>query len=188
MTSSTTAGRPQRSRLSRLIRELWCQVVPAARPRNWQKEQGPQNQWPPDFRESTVGETASPLMRRAVTGLADALRGSDIAAAMDLFSSDAVFEDVPAHIQITSKASIHTYLTQAGSALPYVGAGTGVRHVLATMSGEYEWTAVNGPVLRGITGIELDPWGRIERFTAVWNGAYADDALLTLLARKAIER
>lgn len=30
MTSTTTAGRPQRSRLSRLIRELWFQVVLAA--------------------------------------------------------------------------------------------------------------------------------------------------------------
>ncbi|WP_405509123.1 cation:dicarboxylate symporter family transporter [Streptomyces purpurascens] len=30
MTSTHTAGRPQRSRLSRLIRELWFQVVLAA--------------------------------------------------------------------------------------------------------------------------------------------------------------
>ncbi|WP_405876329.1 nuclear transport factor 2 family protein [Streptomyces sp. NBC_00005] len=156
---------------------------------DWQKEQEPPNQWPTDFRESTVGETASPLMRRVAAALAEALRTNDIAAAMDLFSSDAVFEDVPAHIQITSKASIHAYLTKAGSALPYVGAGTGVRHVLGNdVGGGYEWTASGGPVPRGITGIELDPWGRIERFTAVWNGAYADDALLTLLARKAIER
>ncbi|WP_052424802.1 nuclear transport factor 2 family protein [Streptomyces fulvoviolaceus] len=155
---------------------------------SWRKEQEPPNQWPTDFRESTVGETASPLMRRVVAGLADALRRNDIDAAMDLFSSDAVFEDVPAHIQITSKASIHAYLTKAGPALPYVGAGTGIRHVLGNdVGGGYEWTAVNGPVPRGITGIELDPWGRIERLTAVWNGAYADDALLTLLARKAIE-
>ncbi|MFG2731008.1 hypothetical protein [Streptomyces canus] len=43
------------------------------------------------------------MMRRIVTGLADALRRGDIAAAMDLCSSDAVFEDVPAHIQITSQ-------------------------------------------------------------------------------------
>jgi hypothetical protein len=96
---------------------------------SWQQEQEPPGQWPTDFRESTVGETASPMMRRVVARLADALRKSDIAAAMELFSSDAVFEDVPAHSQITSQSSIHTYLTKAASVLPYAGAGTGVRHV-----------------------------------------------------------
>ena len=30
----------------------------------WEKEEEPPGQWPTDFRESTVGETASPLMRR----------------------------------------------------------------------------------------------------------------------------
>jgi hypothetical protein len=155
---------------------------------SWQKEQEPPNQWPTDFRESTVGETASPVMRGVVSALADALRKGDIATAVGLFSTDAVFEDVPAHIQITSQESIETYLTKAASLLPYVGAGTGVRHVLGNdVGGGYEWTAANRPVPRGVTGIELDPWGKIERFTAVWNGAYADDAMLTAFAQKAIE-
>ncbi|WP_405723186.1 twin-arginine translocation signal domain-containing protein [Streptomyces sp. NBC_01537] len=155
---------------------------------DWQKEQEPPNQWPTNFRETTVGEAASPVMRRVVSRLSEALRTSDIAAAVELFSSDAVYEDVPAHIQITSQASIETYLTKAASLLPYVGAGTGVRHVLGSQAGGgYEWTAANGPIPRGITGIELDPWGKIERFTSVWNGAYADAALLTAFAQQAIE-
>lgn len=154
----------------------------------WQKEQEPPNQWPTNFRESTVGETASPLMRRVVANLADALRTGDIAGAMDLFSTDAIYEDVPAHIQITSQSSIQTYLTKAASILPYVGAGSGVRHVLGNdVGGGYEWTA-NGPIPRGITALELDSWGKIERFTAVWNGAYADSALLTGYAQQAIEQ
>jgi hypothetical protein len=155
----------------------------------WQKERNAPAQWPTNFRESTVGETASPLMRRVVANLADALRKKGIAAAMKLFSSDAVFEDVPAHLQITSRSSIQTYLAKAASVLPYVGPGTGVRHVLGTsVGGGYEWTAANSPVPRGITALELDAWGKIERFTAVWNGALADDPMLTTLAQKAIEQ
>ncbi|WP_406222911.1 hypothetical protein [Streptomyces canus] len=154
----------------------------------WKKEQEPPAQWPTDFRESTVGETASPMMRRVATALATALRAGDIPAAMKLFSTDAVYEDVPAHIQITSQASIHTFLTKAASILPYMGAGTAVRHVLGNDSGGgYEWAATHGPVPRGITALELDAWGRIERLTAVWNGAYADTAMFTALAQKAIE-
>ncbi|MET9679151.1 nuclear transport factor 2 family protein [Streptomyces coeruleorubidus] len=155
----------------------------------WQKEQEPPAQWPTDFRQSTVGETASPLMWHVATSLANALRAGDISAAMRLFSTDAVYEDVPAHLQITSRASIQTFLTKAASALPYIGADTGLRHVLGNdTGGGYEWTATGSPVPRGITALELDPWGRIERLTAVWNGAYADTAMLTDLAAKAIEQ
>ncbi|MGW2378665.1 hypothetical protein [Streptomyces sp. NPDC001658] len=155
----------------------------------WRKEEEPPAQWPSDFRQSTVGETASPLMRRVATGLANALRSGDIPAAMRFFATDAVYEDVPAHLQITSRSSIQTFLTKAAALLPYVGAGTGVRHVLGNdTGGGYEWTAADGPVPRGITALELDPWGRIERLTAVWNGAYADASLLTGLAAKAVEQ
>ena len=155
----------------------------------WQKEQDTPAEWPMNFRESTVGETASPLMRRVVADLANALRKKDIPAAMTLFSSDAVFEDVPAHLQITSQASIQKYFTKAASVLPYIGPGTGLRHVLGNnVGGGYEWTAAGSPVPRGITCLELDAWGKIQRFTAVWNGALADDAMLTTLAQKAIEQ
>jgi hypothetical protein len=127
-------------------------------------------------------------MRRVVAALAGALRNGDIPAAMRLFSTDAVYEDVPAHIQITSQSSIQAYLTKAAALLPFVGRGTGARHVLGNDSGGgYEWTATSGPAPRGITALELDPWGKIERFTAAWNRAYADDALLTAFAAKAIE-
>jgi hypothetical protein len=79
----------------------------------WRKEEEPPAQWPSNFRESTVGETASPLMRHVATRLANALQADDIPAAMRLFSTDAVYEDVPAHLQITSRSSIHTFLTKA---------------------------------------------------------------------------
>ena len=154
----------------------------------WQSEVEPPNNWPTDFRESTVGETASPLMRTVAHNLATAFKNGDITAAMELFSTDAVYEEVSAHIQITSQASITTYLTGAASILPYIGSGTDVRHVLGNnIGGGYEWTNTTGPIPRGITALELDPWGKIERFSAVWNGALATDALLTEFAQYAIE-
>ncbi|MGX5847324.1 hypothetical protein ACWGTO_09625 [Mesorhizobium sp. PL10] len=154
----------------------------------WKKEEKSPGDWPTNFREDTVGETASPLMRGVVAKLHSALRDGDISAAMQLFSSDAVYEDVAAHIQIASRSSIQKYLAKAAAILPYVGHGTGVRHVLGNdLGGGYEWTAAGGPVPRGITALELDPWGKIWRFSAVWNGAYADDGLLTAFAAKAIE-
>src|SRR5262249_55487260 len=81
----------------------------------WEKEVEPPSNWPTDFRESTVGETASGRMRDVAHALAGAFRAGDIDAAMDLFSSDAVYEEVSAHIQITSKASIQAYLARAAS-------------------------------------------------------------------------
>ncbi|MGH3294696.1 MAG: hypothetical protein ACRDP7_23145 [Trebonia sp.] len=83
--------------------------------------------------------------------------------------------------------SIQAHLTRAAALLPYVGHGTGVRHVLGSDSGGYEWTSASGPPPRGITALEFDPWGKIERFTAAWKGAYASDGLLTAFAAKAIE-
>ena len=55
------------------------------------------------------------------------------------------------------------------------------------VGGGYEWTNTGGPIPRGITALELDPWGKIERFSAVWNGALATNALLTEFAQYAIE-
>ena len=47
----------------------------------WQSEVEPPADWPTDFRESTVGETASPLMRTVAHNLAAALKARDISAA-----------------------------------------------------------------------------------------------------------
>ena len=154
----------------------------------WQAEVEPPSNWPTDFRESTVGETASPLMRTVARNLAAAFKAGDVSAAMELFSTDAVYEEVSAHVQITSQASIKTYLTKAAPLLPYVGSTTGVRHVLGNdVGGGYEWTNTSGTIPRGITALELDPWGKIERFSAVWNGALATNAQLTAFAAAAVE-
>ncbi|MER7811909.1 hypothetical protein [Streptomyces sp900116325] len=151
--------------------------------------QVPADRFPTDFGESTVRGSRSAVMQHVVRDLAGALRKGDGAAAARLFAPDAVFEDAPAHIRIEGPRSIGGYLTAASGLLPYVGKGTGVRHVLGNeLGGGYEYTSADGPVPRGLVGLELDRWRKISRFTAMWDGALVDDAVLLSLAGKAVER
>lgn len=149
----------------------------------------PADTFPADFRESTVGETAAHTMKNASYTLARALRAGDGASAADLFAPGAVFEDIPAHVQIVGPRSIGSYLTGAASLLPYSGGSTAVRHVVGSAAGGgYEWTASDGPVPRGVIALELDGWGKITRLTAMWDGSQVDDSTLVSLSQKAIER
>ena len=145
-------------------------------------------EFPTDFRESTVGEHAAPTMRRVARDLALALRKRDGDGAAALFAQGAVFEDIPAHLEIVGPRSIGAYLGAAASLLPYTGEGTAVRHVVGSaVGGGYEWTAIGGAVPRGVTALELDRWGKITRMTAMWDGSLVDDATLTALTQGAIE-
>lgn len=147
------------------------------------------NQFPADFRESTVGENAAPMMKTVVNALAKALGNSDGTSAAALFAPGAVFADSPAHVEITGPRSIGSYLIDAAAVLPYVGAGTSVRHIVGSaLGGGYEWINEDGPVPRGVTALELDCWGKITRLTAMWDGSLVDDATLDLLSQKAVER
>jgi hypothetical protein len=146
------------------------------------------DRFPADFGESTVGENAAPTMKNISFKLAHALREGDGASAAALFAPGAVFEDIPAHVQITGPRSIGSYLTGAATLLPYAGRGTAVRHIVGSaVGGGYEWTASAGPVPRGVTALDLDDWGRISRLTAMWDGSQVDDSTLISLAQKAIE-
>nr|WP_052478108.1 hypothetical protein [Kibdelosporangium sp. MJ126-NF4]CEL16177.1 hypothetical protein [Kibdelosporangium sp. MJ126-NF4]CTQ94102.1 hypothetical protein [Kibdelosporangium sp. MJ126-NF4] len=142
---------------------------------DFEKMKLPEEQFPADFRESTAGE-ASPLAQRVANGLAGALRAKDVPAAAEFFAEDAVFEDLPTHVQVVGHRSVVRFLSKAN--LPYIGQGTRVRHVL---NGGYEWTA-EGPVRRGIAALELDRQGLVTRFTAQWDGSrISRDALITLV-------
>jgi len=142
-----------------------------------------------DFGESTVGETAMPAMKSVVHQLAHALRHGDGTGAAELFAPGAVFEDMPAHLQIVGPRSIGTYLTRAASVLPYTGDGTAVRHIVGSaVGGGYEWTASNNAVSRGVVALELDRWRRITRLTALWDGSLMDGSTLISLSRAAIEQ
>lgn len=147
------------------------------------------DKFPADFRESTVGETAAPTMKNVSAKLARALRAGDGASAAELFAPAAVFEDIPAHLQIIGPRSIGSYLAGAASLLPYTGGGTAVRHTVGSaVGGGYEWTASDGPVPRGVIALDLDGSAKITRLTAMWDGSLVDDSTLISLAQKAIER
>ncbi|MEU6603089.1 hypothetical protein [Streptomyces flaveolus] len=151
--------------------------------------QAPADQFPAEFGETAVGGTSSVVMRHLVRDLSGALSRGDGTAAARLFSPDAVFEDAPAHIRIEGSRSIGTYLTDTVGLLPYTGVGTAIRHVLGNqLGGGFEFTASQGPVPRGIVGLELDRWQKISRLTAMWDGSLMDDATLLSLAERAIER
>lgn len=148
----------------------------------------PDADFPADFEEATVGETAAPALRRVVARLAAALAANDSAAAAALFSPDASFEDVPGHVQVAGPRSIGDLLRTAGTSLPYAGPGTAVRHVVGSAAGGgYEWTA-GGVVPRGFTALELDGSARITRLTAMWDGARVTDDRLLAIAGAAVER
>ncbi|WP_052454481.1 sigma-70 family RNA polymerase sigma factor family protein [Streptomyces nodosus] len=154
---------------------------------NLDAERLPADQFPTDWMESTVGETASPVIRKVSEQLSAALQAGEGERAAALFASDAVFEDMTAHLQILGPRSIGAYLTTASDVLPYTGKGTRVRHVVGSArGGGYEWAAA-GPVPRGLHTLELDAQGRITRLTAVWDGTLVDDETLMTMARRAIE-
>ena len=139
----------------------------------------PPNQFPQDFKESTVGETASPTMRSVVAKLAQAFATNNATAAAQLFAADAVFEDMTLHAQIIGQLAITGYLQRALPQLPY-GSQSAIRHVVGSaIGGGYEWTSSSGAVPRGAIGLELNQQGQITRLTAVWDGSLLDDAAFT---------
>jgi hypothetical protein len=136
----------------------------------------PAAQFPQDFKESTVGETASPTLRSVVTKLAQAFATNNATSAAQLFAPDAVFEDMTLHTQIIGQLAITGYLQRALPQLPY-GYQSAVRHVVGSaIGGGYEWTSSIGSVPRGVLGLELNQQGQITRLTAVWDGSLLDDS------------
>jgi hypothetical protein len=135
----------------------------------------PANQFPQDFKESTVGETASPTMRSVAAELAQAFATNNATAAAQLFAPDAVFEDMTLHTQVIGQLAITGYLQRALPQLPY-GYQSAVRHVVGSArGGGYEWTSSLGAVPRGTLGLELNQNGQITRLTSVWDGSLLDD-------------
>jgi len=91
-------------------------------------------------------------------------------------------------VQVAGTRHIGSFLSNAGTLLPFAGAGTKVRHVVGgAAGGGYEWTAT-GAVPRGVNTLELDRWGKITSFTSLWDGARVDDDHLLRLAGAAVER
>jgi limonene-1,2-epoxide hydrolase len=146
-----------------------------------------EEEFPTDFGESKVGETATAGIKQVVASLNQTLAAHDLKGAVALFAPDATFVDLPSHVRVTGPRHILSFLTAAQGTLPYLGHGVEVRHVLgADAGGGYEWTA-KGTVKRGITALKLDEQGKITSVEAMWDGSIVDDETLVALAKAALE-
>ncbi|MFD9740847.1 nuclear transport factor 2 family protein [Umezawaea sp. NPDC059074] len=146
------------------------------------------SEFPADFKESVVGDVAADRIKEVAASLNQAFAAGDAAGAAALFSKDATFVDLTAHVHLTGSRHITSFLAAAKGTLPYLGDGTEVRHVVGSaVGGGYEWTAT-GAVRRGVNVLELDEQGLITRFESIWDGSHLDDDALLRLAKAAIER
>jgi hypothetical protein len=146
-----------------------------------------QTEFPADFGESTVGETAAARIQELVNSLNKALASGDVKSAAALFAPDATFVDLPSHVRVTGPRHILSFLTAAQGALPYLGHGVTVRHTLGgELGGGYEWSA-DGEVTRGITALTLNEHGEITGLEAMWDGSQVNDSRLVTLAKAAFE-
>ncbi|MEO8526259.1 MAG: nuclear transport factor 2 family protein [Caldimonas sp.] len=143
--------------------------------------------YPTDFHDDVVN--ASARIQQVSQALATALQAGDATAASQLFTADAVFEDMALHSRVEGKIQIERYLTRGLSLLPY-GTGASLAHVSGSdQGGGYEWHASSSaaPLLRGITALELDPAGKITRFTTIYDSYQFTDAKYDSLVSLASE-
>lgn len=151
----------------------------------------PPEQFPTEFGEVVTGENASPVVRGVATALADAFASADAAAAAELFSFDATFEDLTLKSRLVGRPAIGGFLERASGLLPY-GRGSTLRHVVGSaQGGGYEWSNPDNPggplVNNGTIALELDREARISGLTALWDGALISDAALGELLTTTVE-
>jgi ketosteroid isomerase-like protein len=146
----------------------------------------PADAYPHDLGASAVTSRPGPIATAAAQ-LTAALGAGDADRAGELFSYDAVFEDMALRTQLRGQAAIGRYLRRALPGLPYARAA--VRHVAgASRGGGYEWHADGQPVAAGAAALELSGDGTITKFTAVWDGSLLDDRAITALAAAAVDK
>jgi ketosteroid isomerase-like protein len=146
----------------------------------------PADAYPLDLGLSMVTSRPGPIAT-AARELTAAFVAADADRVGELFSYDAVFEDMALRTQLRGRAAIVRYLRRALPDLPYARAT--VRHVAGVgHGGGYEWRADGQPVGVGAAALELSPDGKITKFTAVWDGSLLDDPAITALAADAIDR
>jgi hypothetical protein len=144
--------------------------------------------YPMDFHDGVVN--ASQKIERTADALQRAFAAGNAPAAAQLFSFDAVYEDMAAHTRLVGRLQIQRYLSRALPELPY-GRGATVAHVVGgDLGGGYEWHAAPAaaPMRRGNTALELDANGKITRLTTIYDSGllpYERYRRLVLLAAEA---
>jgi len=132
--------------------------------------------YPTDFHDNVVN--ASATIKQVSQALQNALGSGNAAAAAQLFTADAVYEDMALHTRVEGQIQIQRYLTRGLSQLPY-GVGASLAHVVGSdRGGGYEWRAAPSaaPLVRGNTALELDRDGKITRLTTIYDSYQFADA------------
>jgi hypothetical protein len=132
--------------------------------------------YPTDFNDNVVN--ASATIKQVSQALQDAFAAGNAAAAAQLFTTDAVYEDMALHTHVEGQIQIQRYLTRGLNQLPY-GVGASLAHVVGSdQGGGFEWHAApsGAPLQRGNTAIELDDHGGITRFTTIYDSYQFSDA------------
>jgi hypothetical protein len=150
----------------------------------------PAEQFPTDLGEVTVTRTTAAPILDAANNLHTAITNQNAAAAAQLFSEDAVYEDMTLRTQILGRLAIERYLERVLTEVPY-GVGSTLAHIVGgEMGGGYEWKAApayQDTVRHGITALELDANGKITRLTTVWDGAMIADEQIAALMLLSLE-
>ena len=144
--------------------------------------------YPTDFHDNV--ENASARIKQVSQALQSALQSGNAAAAAQLFTPDAVYEDMALHTRLAGQIQIQRYLTRGLTQLPY-GIGASVAHVVGSdEGGGYEWHAAPSatPLLRGNTALELDEQGKITRLTTIYDSYQFSDAKYQALVLLAAEK
>ena len=159
--------------------------------------------YPTDFHDGVVN--ASATITKVAQALQNALSAGDAAKAAQLFTPDAVFEDMALHTRVEGQLQIQRYLTRgltqqsppppppplpSPHQLPY-GPGASLAHVVGSdQGGGYEWRASPAatPLVRGNTAIELDGNGKITRFTTIYDSFQFSDAAYQYLVQLGAEK
>lgn len=141
----------------------------------------PDEQFPDVLGEDVVTETAADAVRNAARSLAAALADGDATKATELFTDDAVLEDMTLHVQVLGRLGVGRFLQRTVGRLPWTSA-VQVAHVVGSdAGGGYEWRAPSVQVRNGMVALELDGAGRISRLTTVWDGSRYDDGQMSAL-------
>jgi hypothetical protein len=153
----------------------------------YEKARQPEPQFAKNLKTASLANSATTSITRVARDLQTAFARCDAKAAADLFTYDAVYEDMPLRTQILGQAAIERYMQRTLALVPY-GEGSTLSHALGSdHGGGFEWVpAAAKRVKFGITALELDGEGKISRLTTTYDsrplGMKARDLLVSLSA------
>ncbi|UUX95277.1 nuclear transport factor 2 family protein [Aquabacterium sp. J223] len=135
-----------------------------------------------NLRESQVPARASYRFKTTGQQLAQTLGIGNAAAAVALFSEDAIYEDTALRLRLQGARQIKRYFDRAITQLPH-GTGSTLRHLAGNdAGGAVEWVSAPGaPTRSGMSALVLDSDAKIIRCSVMYDGGwYSSPQLLAL--------